>query len=47
MTAVIRLAEEVTKSEKSGLPLSITLGLSVLLGFAILLFLVTRLNPDR
>jgi hypothetical protein len=47
MTAVIRLAEEITTSEKSGLPLSITLGVSVFLSFAILLFLVTRLNPDR
>jgi hypothetical protein len=47
MSALISLAEEMTESEKSGLPLSITLGVSVFLGFAILLFIVTRLNPDR
>jgi hypothetical protein len=42
------LSEEVAvEKEILGLPQSIVLGVGVFLTFAILLFLVTRLNQDR
>lgn len=43
------LADESAAVEEEilGLPQSIALGVAVFVAFAILLFLVTRLNPDR
>jgi hypothetical protein len=38
---------EVVRGEISGLPLAITLGGLAFLLFCVLLFVVTRLNPDR
>ncbi|HVQ19176.1 MAG TPA: hypothetical protein VMT27_09120 [Actinomycetes bacterium] len=47
MTALIHAAESVTKEEVSGFPHALTMGISVFVSFAILLFIITRLNPDR
>ncbi len=47
MTAAIWAAETVAEEEKSGLPQALTLSIGAFLAFALLLFLVTRLNPDR
>jgi hypothetical protein len=47
MNALIQLSESVVEEEVSGLPLAIGLGVGTFLLFAILLFAVTRLNPDR
>lgn len=47
MSAVVRLAESVAEEESSGFGLSLTLGVTVFVLFALLLFAVTRLNPDR
>ena len=47
MTAVIHLAEAAAEGEESGFALALTLGVGVFLTFAVLLFAVTRLNPDR
>jgi hypothetical protein len=38
---------EVVRGEISGLPLAITLGGLTFVVFCVLLFIVTRLNPDR
>ncbi len=43
MTAAIHAAEE----EASSLPHALTMGIGTFLAFAILLFIVTRLNQDR
>jgi len=47
LTAVIHAAETVTEEEVSGLPQALTLSIGAFLFFALLLFIVTRLNPDR
>ena len=47
MNTLILLSETVAKEEESHLPLAITMGVTVFLLFSILLFAVTRLNPDR
>ena len=47
MNTLILLAETVVEEEKSALPLAIGMGVLVFVLFAILLFAVTRLNPDR
>jgi hypothetical protein len=47
MNALIQLSETVVEEEVSGLPLAISLGVGTFLLFALLLFAVTRLNPDR
>jgi len=38
---------EVVKGELSGMPLAITLAMGTFAIFAVLLFAITRLNPDR
>ena len=47
MLALIQLSETVAEEEVSGLPLAISLGVDTFLLFALLLFAVSRLNPDR
>jgi len=47
MLALIQLSETVAEEEASGLPLAISLGVGTFLLFAVLLFAVSRLNPDR
>ena len=47
MTAAIRAAETVLEEEASGMPQALTLGIGSFLAFALLLFIVTRLNQDR
>ncbi|HUV48898.1 MAG: hypothetical protein WBC76_00050 [Actinomycetes bacterium] len=47
MLALIQLSETVAEEEVSGLPLAISLGVGTFLLFALLLFAVSRLNPDR
>ena len=47
MFALIQLSETVAEEEVSGLPLAISLGVGTFLLFALLLFAVSRLNPDR
>jgi len=47
MSMVLRLTDTVAKEEVSGLPTALKLGATVFLTFALLLFLVTRLNQDR
>lgn len=47
MLALILLSETVAEEEVSGLPLAISLGVGTVLLFAVLLFAVSRLNPDR
>jgi hypothetical protein len=47
MLALIQLSETVAEEEVSGLPLAISLGVGTFLLFAVLLFAVSRLNPDR
>jgi len=43
----IHMAAEVAQGEESGLPMAIGLGVTAFLVFSVLLFAVTRLNPDR
>jgi hypothetical protein len=43
----LRHLAEVVAGEVSGLPLAIGLGVATFLTFCVLLFAVTRLNPDR
>lgn len=47
MNALIHLAEAAVEEEASGLPMAIMLGAGTVVIFAILLFAVSRLNPDR
>ena len=47
MNTLILLAETVAEEEEAALPLAISLGVTAFVLFAILLFAVTRLNPDR
>ena len=47
MNALIQLSETVAEEEASGLPLALTLGIGAFVLFAVLLFAVSRLNPDR
>ena len=47
MHTLILLAETVVQEEENALPLAVTLGVTAFVLFAILLFAVTRLNPDR
>jgi hypothetical protein len=47
MNVLIQLSETVGEEEVSGLPLAIGLGVGTFILFALLLFAVTRLNPDR
>jgi len=47
MSLIFRLAETPVEEEVSALPLALTMGAGVFLFFALLVFLVTRLNPDR
>ena len=41
------VSEAVVEEEENALPLAITLGVVAFVLFSILLFAVTRLNPDR
>ena len=43
----IHMASEVVEEEVSGLPKALGLGVTAFLVFSVLLFAVTRLNPDR
>ena len=47
MFALMLLAETPVEEEVSALPLALTLGIGTFLFFALLLFVVSRLNPDR
>lgn len=47
MNALIQLSETVAEEEVSGLPLALSLGIGTFVLFAVLLFAVSRLNPDR
>ncbi|MCZ3388894.1 MAG: hypothetical protein LH645_07150 [Actinomycetia bacterium] len=47
MFALMLLAETPVEEKASGLPLALTLGIGTFLFFALLLFAVSRLNPDR
>ncbi|HUW15851.1 MAG TPA: hypothetical protein VMW94_02135 [Actinomycetes bacterium] len=47
MNALIRVSEAVAEEEASGLPLALTLGITTLAIFGLLLFLISRLDPDR
>jgi hypothetical protein len=47
MNALIRLSETAVEKEILGLPEAIVFGVSAFILFAVLLFAVTRLNPDR
>ena len=47
MLALIQLSETVVEEEVSALPLAISLAVGTFLLFALLLFAVSRLNPDR
>ena len=47
MHTLILLSETVAQEEKASLPLAITLACGAFVAFSILLFAVTRLNPDR
>ena len=47
MNTLILLSETVAEEEEAALPLAITLGVVAFVLFCILLFAVTRLNPDR
>jgi hypothetical protein len=47
MTAAIHAAETVVEEEVSGLPQALAMGIGTFLAFAVLLFIVTRLNQDR
>lgn len=47
MNALVWLSETVAEEEVSGLPMAISFGVATFLGFAVLLFAVSRLNPDR
>ena len=47
MIFALRATETVVEEEVSALPLAISIGAGVFLFFALLLFIVTRLNPDR
>ncbi|MCZ3385755.1 MAG: hypothetical protein LH630_02005 [Actinomycetia bacterium] len=47
MNVLVQLAETVAEEEASGLPLALSLGIGTFLLFAVLLFAVSRLNPDR
>jgi hypothetical protein len=47
INALIQAGEAVAEEEASGLPLAITLGVSTLLIFCLVLFVVSRLDPDR
>lgn len=47
MNALIQLSETVAEEEVSGLPLALSLGIGTFVLFALLLFAVSRLNPDR
>lgn len=47
MLALIQLSETVVEEEVSALPLAASLGVGTFLLFAVLLFAVSRLNPDR
>ena len=41
------VSETVVEEEENALPLAVTLGVTAFVLFAVLLFAVTRLNPDR
>ncbi len=47
MLALILLSETVAEEEASALPLALSLAIGTFLLFAVLLFAVSRLNPDR
>jgi hypothetical protein len=47
MHTLILLSETVAHEEEASLPLAISLAVAAFVGFSILLFAVTRLNPDR
>jgi hypothetical protein len=47
MNTLILLAETAAEEEESALPLALTLGVLAFVLFCILLFAVSRLNPDR
>jgi len=47
MLALTLLSETPVEEEASALPLALSLGIGTFLLFAILLFAVSRLNPDR
>ena len=47
MNTLILLAETVAEEEESALPLALSMGVLAFVLFCVLLFAVTRLNPDR
>jgi len=47
MFALMLLAETPVEEEVSALPLALTLAIGTFLFFALVLFAVSRLNPDR
>jgi len=47
MNVLALLAETPVEEEISGFPQALTLGVSTFVIFAVLLFIVTRLNQDR
>ena len=47
MHTLILLSETVAQEEKASLPLAISFACSAFVAFSIILFAVTRLNPDR
>jgi len=47
MNVLAAIAETPVEEEVSGLPQALTLGIGTFLIFAVLLFIVTRLNQDR
>ena len=47
MNTLILLAETVAEEEEAALPLAAGLGVLAFVLFCVLLFAVTRLNPDR
>jgi hypothetical protein len=47
MTTALRFAEAALEEKSSGMTQALMLGVGTFLGFAVLLFIVTRLNQDR
>jgi len=47
MTSLVVWAEAAAEGEESGLPMALSLGVGTFVIFALLIFLVSRLNQDR
>ena len=47
MNTLILLSETVAEEEEAALPLAMSLGVLAFVAFCVLLFAVSRLNPDR